>query len=210
MPPAESSRRMSVIAEKLNLWCMGMSAANKTTKYKSYWARRSAGAGMSRSGVRAASILLMFGLAVLIPSASGCKKNARLTVSPVHGRVTYNGQGVPRATVIFQPVEDSSEGAKKLRPFGDTDDQGKFDMKTYVRGDGAPPGKYRVSIIGIGSFSTGGAGKDKPGGEAENAPPVTNMNIPSALAKKYGDANTSGIDVTVREGENNLPPFELK
>ncbi len=165
---------------------------------------------MLRIGLPTTSIIWTACFAVLILSATGCKKKTRLTVSPVHGRVTYNGQGVPRATVIFQPVADASEGAKKLRPFGDTDDQGKFEMKTYVRGDGAPPGKYRVSIIGIGSFSTGGAGKDKPGGEPENASPVVNLNIPSAAAKKYGEADTSGIEVTVQEGENNLPPFELK
>lgn len=165
---------------------------------------------MLRTGFTTTSILLIVCLAVFSPVTAGCKKKSRLAVSPIHGRVTFNGQGVPRATVIFQPVEETSERAKKLRPFGDTDDQGKFDMKTYVRGDGAPPGKYRVSIIGIGSFSTGGAGKDKPGGEAENATVVTNLNIPAGLAKKFGDANTSGIEVTVQEGENNLPPFELK
>jgi hypothetical protein len=147
---------------------------------------------------------------VLVLVVSGCGKKARLAVSPVRGRVTYNGQGVPKATVIFHPADGAEVDAKKMRPFADTDNEGKFELKTYVRGDGAPPGEYRVTIIGIGSFTSGGVGKDRPGGEAENAPVVTNMNSPPVLAKKYGEVGTSGIEVTVQEGENNLPPFELK
>lgn len=170
---------------------------------------RSDGAGL-RCGVanvpEKVVLICLLGLAIVV---NGCGKKSRLAVAPVQGRVTYNGQGVPRATVIFFPADDAVEDAKKMRPFADTDAQGHFELKTYVRGDGAPPGRYRVSIIGIGNMSSGGAGKDKPGGEEANAPAAT-LNIPPTLAQKYGNIETSGIEVTVEEGENNLPPFELK
>jgi len=121
----------------------------------------------------------------------------------------FRGQGVPKATVIFFPADDAVEDAKKMRPFADTDGEGKFAMKTYVRGDGVPPGKYRVSIIGIGGRQSGGSGKDQPGGEQEGSP-VATVAIPPATANKYGNVDTAGIEVTIQEGENNLPPFELK
>ena len=49
--------------------------------------------------------------------------------------------------MIFHPQEDADEKAKKMRPFAYADGEGNFELKTYVDGDGAPPGTYRVSII---------------------------------------------------------------
>lgn len=141
---------------------------------------------------------------------TGCNRKSRLTVSPVHGRVTFGRQAVPRARVLFVPVDGTATtGKKKVMPFGDTDAQGNFEMKTYVDGDGAPPGKYRVSIIGIVGRSGGGVGKDNPGGESANGP-NQGLIIPADIVKKFGDAETSGIEVTVQPGENKLQPFELK
>jgi hypothetical protein len=111
--------------------------------------------------------------------------------------------------VIFFPADDAVDDAKKMRPFADTDGEGNFALKTYVKGDGAPPGKYRVSIIGIGGRQSRGVGKDQPVGERQDAPAAM-VAIPPAAAQKYGNVETSGIEVTIEEGENNLPPFELK
>ena len=119
----------------------------------------------------------------------------------------YRGQGVPNAIVMFTPADDSSEKAKKLRPFAYADGQGNFELKTYKDGDGAPPGKYRVSIMVVSTTRSKG-GKDKPAGEPEN-PAAQGLNIPPAVSKKYGSAETSGIEVTVEDGENNLEPFDL-
>lgn len=141
---------------------------------------------------------------------SGCNRKSRLSVSPVQGRVTFSGKAVPRARVVFVPADSTaSEGKKRVLPFADTDAQGNFEMKTYVDGDGAPPGKYRVSIIGIIGRSSGGVGKDNPGGESSNGP-NQGLVIPADIVKKFGDAETSGIEVTVQPGENKLQPFELK
>lgn len=147
-------------------------------------------------------------LIVLSASFGGCNRKSRLSVSPVKGRVTYRGQGVPNAIVTFFVSGDASEQAKKMRPFAYADTQGNFEIKTYRDGDGAPPGKYRVSVIAPGS-SVGSGGKDRPAGEAA-AVPASAVNIPPDIAKKYGNVDTAGIEVTVQEGENNLPPFELK
>lgn len=139
-------------------------------------------------------------------SPLGCKRNSRLTVAPVHGQVTYKGQGVPNATVIFIPSGETAELLKRMRPFAYADGQGIFDLKTYVRGDGAPPGTYRVSIIA-------GSGVASPGKDARAEPaasPASPNRVPPLISQKYENEATSGIEVTVQNGENNLPPFELK
>ncbi len=133
------------------------------------------------------AIYMAFG--ALLLSTIGCRGESRLTVAPVHGRVTYRGQGIPKAIVIFWPTADVVDQAKKMRPFAYADDQGNFDLKTYVDGDGAPLGKYRVSIVAI---------------AAPSGP------IPPDINKKYSSVDTAGIEVTVQAGDNNLPPFDLK
>ncbi len=145
--------------------------------------------------------------ACMILAAVGCKEKTRLEVSPVSGRVEYQGQGVPKATVIFHPEGDAPEGAKRLRPFGYADDGGNFAMKTYVTGDGAPPGKYRVSIIAASPPNPSQPTKDGPVGETS---PVTGPQIPGAITKKYGNVETSGITVEIKEQENKLEPFQLQ
>src|SRR4051812_5807273 len=91
--------------------------------------------------------LLVFAtLVLLVTEATGCG-DGREKVSPVRGKVTYKGQGIPQATVVFFRVDPPNEITKKLHPYAYVGNDGQFEIKTYVDGDGAPPGKYRVSII---------------------------------------------------------------
>src|SRR4051812_44053395 len=86
---------------------------------------------MSATGclnLRMLSIALVMGSAVVVMTTSGCGRKSRLSVAPVHGRVTYKGQGVPRATVILSPVGETADSVKRLRPFGYADDQGNFQL----------------------------------------------------------------------------------
>jgi hypothetical protein len=149
--------------------------------------------------------LVAFGASVLV-AFGGCGKD-RLDVSPVRGKVVCNGQGVPQATVIFFPVEATDEMAAKMRPFAYAGMDGQFEIKTYVDGDGAPPGKYRVSIIApAGGPPT--SSKDRPA-DAPTAAAGPAVMVPPAIIKKYANVETSGIEVDIKEGENNLDPFVL-
>lgn len=94
-----------------------------------------------------------------------------------------------------------------MRPYAYVDGQGNFEIKTYREGDGAPPGRYRVMIL-VASTPTTSSLKDKPPGEPEN-PSAQALNIPPGVIQKYGNAETSGIEVTIDKGENNLEPFVL-
>ena len=150
--------------------------------------------------------LLACGTALVITS-SGCWGKDRLDVSPVRGQVVYNGVGVPQAIVIFFPIEPADETAQKMRPFAYADGAGQFAIKTYIDGDGAPPGKYRVSIIapaGPPPRST----KDRPA-DAQISASGSTVRVPPAIVRKYANVDTAGIEVNIEDGENNLEPFVL-
>ena len=151
--------------------------------------------------------LVLFGLLLVLMSAGGCGGKSRLSVSPVRGRVMHGGQGVPNAIVVFFPADDADEKAKKMRPYAYADGQGNFELKTYTEGDGAPPGKYRVSIMTVSARGSKGT-KDRRAGEAEVSSGSA-VGVPAEIAKKYGNVDTAGIQVTVEDGENNLEPFVL-
>jgi hypothetical protein len=160
---------------------------------------------MSRSEVAIRAGLVLAGAVAAIATFGGCG-DGRLDVSPVRGKVICNGQGVPMATVIFFPVEPTDEEAAKMRPFAYADMEGQFEIKTYVDGDGAPPGKYRVSIIApAGGPPT--SSKDRPADAPMPVGPA--VRVPPEIVKKYANVETAGIEVEIQEGENNLDPFVL-
>lgn len=138
----------------------------------------------------------------------GCGGKDRLAVNPVRGRVEYQGRGIPGAVVIFHPMEDASDKAKKMRPFAYADGDGNFQLKTYVDGDGAPPGTYRVSIVASSGGPAVERGADVSASEGKAAP-SPGVRIPPAVSQKYRSVDSSGIQVTIHEGENNLEPFAL-
>jgi hypothetical protein len=67
--------------------------------------------------------------------------------------------------------------------YGRTDDAGHFELGVGENGDSIPPGNYDVIIV-----------EDR--GDPDNR-------RPPAIAAKYGDARTSGLQVSVEEGETN-------
>src|SRR3989304_1124420 len=140
-----------------------------------------------------------FRLAVALALAwiAGCRGESRLTVNPVRGQVVYNGRGVPNATVIFHPLGDAAKKLQRMRPYAYADQNGRFELKTYVTGDGAPPGEYEVGII-----ATAGSDRDS-GSDSQSDSPT----LPRALMQKCANQKTSGVKVTVQSGENVLAPF---
>lgn len=164
-------------------------------------------ASSNHSAGRRSGAALLIGPALILGVVVGCGDKGRLEVAPVRGQVTYQGRGVPSATVIFHPSEGTDESAKKLRPFAYADANGNFVLKTYIDGDGAPPGTYRVSIVARSSPPGGIRSKDSaPSAESSSAPGIR---IPPKISEKYANVETAGIQVTIHEGENILEPFAL-
>ena len=124
----------------------------------------------------------------------------RESVYPVKGQVLLDGRPAENASVVLHP-QGGSEQLERLRPHGRTDSEGCFQLTTYVAGDGAPAGEYKVTVTCPG-----------PAPEMDPDHPDPEMAImgPDRLNGRYRDAGVSPLRVTVVKGTNNLKPFDLK
>lgn len=112
-----------------------------------------------------------------------------MTTIQVEGKVLgQDGKPLERATVVFHPTDTSQKFPK---PRGITDAQGQFVLSTYDTNDGAPAGKYKVTIEQW--------YRDNP----DLAP--TN-HLPAEL----GSETSSGIEVHLSNGTNVLEPFKIR
>lgn len=120
--------------------------------------------------------------------ACGCSKprEDQLPVFSVSGTVTYNGQPMKGASIVLVP----SQHDRRLRmpPFGVVGDDGSFVITSYGKGDGAPAGEYKVTFTW-------------PDGTEEPA---------DLLKGRLSDPRRPSGVVTIAEGDNVLPPIELK
>lgn len=146
---------------------------------------------MMRSKVRFACsrVCCILALLSLVPTGISCsssKSADRKPVHPVRGQVFVKDKPAVGAFVLFVPVNEPAE-PKDPRPRAEVDQDGSFTLSTYDGNDGAPIGDYLVSIVW-------------PGEE----------DVDDKLLGRYGDAKTSNLRATVKEGPNDLPAFRLK
>ena len=137
------------------------------------------------------ALLFLLGAVVL----GGCGKGLSVpSTVPVSGVVKYKGkplQGI-RVTLHSQAETAKSE----FIPSGQTGPDGKFSLSTGAPGNGAPPGTYVVTFE-----------KPEIGSPASTGSVETEID---AFGGKYSDPAQSKWTVTIEQGENSLPPFELK
>jgi hypothetical protein len=130
-------------------------------------------------------------LAVLAGACSSQPTEARKPVHPVRGKVLYKGQPAKGAFVLLAPLKEPAENPDP-RPRGTVGDDGTFVLGTYEREDGAPAGEYTVAITWEGGVL--------PDGREEPT---------DKLHGRYDLSNTR-LKATVKEGPNELPPFQLQ
>jgi hypothetical protein len=119
-----------------------------------------------------------FVMLVCIPLASGCgKESAKLT--PVAGKVTLNGQPVTAGQVSLFSLAEGGKPAGLL--VGKIDSSGGYKILTDNR-DGAPLGKYRVTVTP----------SMVPAADGQKGP--TN-----AIPQKYMDTQKSPLSIEVVE-----------
>jgi len=136
---------------------------------------------------------LLLSVATLL-AAAGCG-SGRPTTIPVTGVVTLDGKPIAGASVMFEPEAGGRPAT------GTTDSSGKFTLKTFEAGDGALPGKHRISVsksemTGVQADKEGLSGPADPGGPKE-------INY---IPKKYANPKTSGLTAEVASG---MKPVEL-
>jgi hypothetical protein len=126
------------------------------------------------------------GLVLLAVTACGGSKTK--PTYAVKGKVLVNGQPAANAMVVLMPQQADDDTP---RPRGLTDAQGQFQLSTYKQNDGAPVGKYDVTV------------------EWFNAAQDPRELGPDALKGKYAKAETSGLKAEVKAQSQELPPLEL-
>ena len=136
-------------------------------------------------GVRAFTLSVLVALA-LAPIVAGCGRGEVL--GRITGKVTFQGEPVSEGIILFRNKPKAIYMTADLKPDG-----------TYVvrraSGEGLPPGDYEVMIQP--------PLEDAPMGPALEPPKIKPYpNIP----QKYRSYESSGLSVTVHEGEN---PFDV-
>ncbi|MEW4562023.1 carboxypeptidase-like regulatory domain-containing protein [Bremerella sp. JC770] len=136
------------------------------------------------------------GLASLcIVLLSGCEadRTPSVQVYPVSGKVLVDDQPANGAMVTFHPAE-AVANPRAQRSYATVDDDGNFQLSTYQPADGAPPGKYAVTISWPGKL---------PRGADLTAVP------PDRLRGRFISPQKPYKMVTVPEQEIVLDPFEI-
>jgi hypothetical protein len=139
---------------------------------------------------------ISWGLCTLLCAISlGCGGEKIPELYPVSGKVTYNGKPVPEAKVTFFLDEKLDPRKTPQRPCSAIADEGGNYVLYWNGGDneGAPEGKYKISII---AFEKVG-----PDHDSEQKPP-------SLIPERYGNPNTSGFTKVVKD-EDNTFNFDL-
>lgn len=102
------------------------------------------------------------------------------SLSPVHGKVTLaDGSPVKDATVTFENIESH------VRASGTTDEAGVYELSMLAKGDGIPPGEYKIAVFQAGAADS----------SATKAPP-------RVFSTRYESFETSGLSHTVTPGTN--------
>jgi hypothetical protein len=140
------------------------------------------------------SLLGLLFCAALPLVLSGCGKGHPGLV-PVTGTVTYRGQAVEGARVMFMAAEATSGNTPAAN--GKTDAQGRFSLMTFVPGDGAVPGNYRVLIT---------KREEMPDPQQPKSPYKITRDL---LPTRYGNPSRSGLKVEVKAGQTNDFEFKL-
>jgi len=131
---------------------------------------------------------------LLVASICGCGEAAKSWERPypVTGVVTHKGKPVKDAELMFFPVDEKVP--ESVRPWAKSSGNGEFTLSTFDRGDGAPAGKYKATVVHHEIVVSAGSMGTKP----------------NSLPKKYANKDTTDLVIEVKEEETKLPTLELK
>ncbi len=116
----------------------------------------------------------------------------KVALFPFGGVVKVNGKPISGAQVTLHPSNDSTLGI--VNPNGITDESGLFTLTTYQPADGAPEGKYLVTV----SWA-----------EVKNANSSDPEYGPEKLPRRYQDKALSGLSLEVTADSTEPPTLEL-
>ena len=127
-----------------------------------------------------------FVLCVSLLAGCGEPKTDRGTLGALTGTVSFKGEPITEGVVHFS---HTSKGYGATAPIGEN---GMYEVKSEM--GGLPVGEYKVSVVP--PMVLKDFGPNTPKSEV----PKEVDNIPT----KYRSPSTSGLTVTIKEGENNF------
>lgn len=127
----------------------------------------------------------------------------------VRGQVTSAGKPVEGITVSFRP-KDPNSGQRPAN--GETDSDGRYELTTFSRGDGATAGEFGVTLLKFAARQEDTSPKQSNAGKGRNESDIWNPAPPPAnqLPKKYADPKTSGMSAVVTPDGENLFDFSIE
>ena len=128
-------------------------------------------------------------LALTALFTSSCGPDAGTALNAVKGSAFFQGKPAAGAVISFHKVGDDN---KANLPHAKVQADGTFTLTSFTSGDGAPVGRYQVTIIWK---------RKKPGCKDDDGEWV--------LPTRYLAASTSGLEVEIKNGSNELEPFHL-
>ena len=141
-----------------------------------------------RSAVTPLALPKAFAL-LLIAASAGCEGDWRAETHPASGSISINGEPPVGALVHLDPV-GSKVDERNSRPWGKVREDGSYTLTTYERDDGAPAGRYRLTVVW-------------PVDPATPSPE-------DRLRNRFSEPEQSPWEVSIAEGEHKLPPVEVE
>jgi len=133
-------------------------------------------------------------LQILFAAASAGCSDGRLKIYPVTGQVLYNGQPLKGVDIALHPLDPKNNVGYPAHATTDAD--GTFALTTFLKGDGAPAGEYRVAVAFAVESIEEGSDQTK--------------RLTAQVPVKYHRGETSGITVVVKPEPNTLEPIRLE
>jgi hypothetical protein len=129
----------------------------------------------------------MLSLALVLALAAGCgsRPQSPIPLSEVKGTVNYKGQPLAKGTISFMPVGGTNTASGEI-------ENGVYSLSTFVKGDGAPPGDYKVAVS---------AWEKEPEMGVEGVP---------AIPRKYLDASQSLLTASISSEKSQIKDFDLQ
>lgn len=133
-------------------------------------------------------------ITILAIGLAGCGGAERPPITETTGVVTFEGEPLSGATVVFAP--DSGQRVAT----GKTNEEGWFELGTFGADDGAIIGPHRVTVISRAPVQEGGG---MPGSPTALKP------TEAVIPEKYLAPETSGLTAEVTEDGENYFEFKL-